>query len=102
MGAVHVDWECYAAFVRKAWTERACEGMLGQKAVVHSARLYHDDYAVAVVKSDLKEEGCVVGWVLTHPDPEVFKQKLRDYDRTEGWLLQENGDGGMSVRGASS
>merc|ERR1712159_76589 len=67
------------------WTHKACEGMWGQKAIVHSAKLYHDEYSVAVFKDSPEQEGRIVGWVLTHPDQSVFEQKLAHYDRIEGY-----------------
>ena len=51
----------------------------------HGTRLYRDQYAVAVLNPDGSEDGRVVGWVLAHPDPRVFEEKLRDYDRIEGF-----------------
>jgi len=48
--------------------------MHAQKAIVKSAKLYRDQYAVAKLNEDPNtEDGLVVGWVLTHPDPAVFK-----------------------------
>ena len=67
------------------WTQSACEGMLGQKAVISTATLYQDDYAVAVMNTDAADEGRVVGWVFTHPDTSFFLQKLSKYDKIEGF-----------------
>lgn len=66
------------------WTEPACQGMLGQKAVVRNAKLYHDKYAVAVMNTDeTQHDGQVIGWVLSHRSPEVFAEKLALYDHIE-------------------
>merc|ERR1712070_903360 len=54
------------------WTEQACQGMLGQKAVVKAAKLYHDQYAVAVLHTDeTPDDAQVIGWVLSHHDPTI-------------------------------
>merc|ERR1711918_224803 len=72
------------------WTEQACQGMLGQKAVVKAAKLYHDQYAVAVLHTDeTPDDAQVIGWVLSHHDPTIFADKLTLYDRIEGFNPQE-------------
>jgi len=75
------------------WTRKACEGMIGQKATVPTAKLFHDQYAVAVLKKSAEEQGQVVGWVLTHADPQVFEEKLKDYDRIEGYNSKDPDSG---------
>ena len=60
--------------------------MHGQKAIVKTAKLYYDTYAVAKLEEDQsKEERQIVGWALTHPDPNLFKMKLQSYDQIEGF-----------------
>merc|ERR1739845_283250 len=59
------------------WTKKACETMHGQKAIVKTAKLYHDSYAVAKLEEGDSEEGRVVGWILTHPDPNASKKNLK-------------------------
>ena len=55
--------------------------MHAQKAIVKSAKLYKGNYAEARLTDDpSKEDGRVVGWVLTHPDPGFFEEKLKRYD----------------------
>ena len=66
--------------------------MQGQKGYVKGVRLYRDHYAVAVFdkynqalsgKGKVKE-GHLVGWVLTHPDPKFWKERLAFFDKIEG------------------
>ena len=73
----------------------------GQKAVVTCAKLYQDEYAVAVLKANPAQEGRVVGWVLTHEDPQVFAQKLASYDAIEGFNPQTP-EGGLYERTVTS
>lgn len=99
------------------WTHAACDGMIGecrfravslkdcmstgQKAVVTSAKLFHDEYAVAVLKTDTAQEGRVVGWVLSHKDPQIFAEKLASYDAIEGFNRQTP-EGGFYKRTVTS
>ena len=68
------------------WTKDACAGMTARKAIVKGAQLFKDSYAVAVLG---REGHHVVGYVLTHDDEEVFKQKLAGYDRIEGYNAED-------------
>ena len=58
--------------------------MNGQKAIVKTAKLYHDNWASAVLEDDpTSEQGKIIGWVLNHDNPETWKQKLELYDEIE-------------------
>ena len=57
--------------------------MLGQRALIKKVKLYKDKFPVAVMTDN--EEDILVGWVLTHPDPAVFKDKLEHYDVIEDY-----------------
>ena len=57
------------------------EGLDGQRAVVSGFQLYKDRYASAVQS----EEGEIVGWVMTADDNTLWKSKLENFDRIEGY-----------------
>ena len=76
------------------WTKQACEGMTARKAIVKGAQLFKDSYAVAILE---RPGHHVVGWVLTHDDDAVFKEKLEGYDRIEGYNA-DNPEQGLYMR----
>ena len=64
------------------WTKEACDGMNYCKAIVKDHCMYIDTYAS--VKSN-KIGKQVIGYILT-PKPETnWLNKLREYDRIEGY-----------------
>ena len=72
------------------WTKEACKGMTARKAIVKGVGLYQHHYAAAIFGKEGKQ---VVGFVLTHDDNKVFKEKLQNYDRIEGYNAQNPAKG---------
>ena len=57
------------------------------KAEVHGAGLYKDTYASAILgKNGMKTVGCI----LSCADPAMWKDKLENYDRIEGFDEQND------------
>ena len=55
--------------------------MTAKKGKVIGAKMYQMQYASTVLTKDPSDS--VIGYVLTHHDPEVWKRKLEHYDGIE-------------------
>eukprot|EP00546_Thalassionema_frauenfeldii_P017529 CAMPEP_0178896430 /NCGR_PEP_ID=MMETSP0786-20121207/1168_1 /TAXON_ID=186022 /ORGANISM="Thalassionema frauenfeldii, Strain CCMP 1798" /LENGTH=159 /DNA_ID=CAMNT_0020566831 /DNA_START=107 /DNA_END=586 /DNA_ORIENTATION=+ len=72
----------------QTWTQEACHGMKGQRAMVRGARLFYDRYAAVKLLDDratTNDAAFVHGWVLTSDDADTWFEKLSLYDRIEGY-----------------
>ena len=55
--------------------------MTCRKASVAGVKLYQGEYAQAVLTGD--QSDIIIGFVLTHDNPEIWKEKLLHYDGIE-------------------
>ena len=69
----------------QAWTKEAVRGLRAQKATLSKARLFHDQYACAVLDSAYDKNHSILGYVLSTNDEELFKEKLALFDKIEGY-----------------
>ena len=77
----------------QSWTKSAVSNLHAQKARLCNAKLYQEEYACAVLldSSSSKSSGCgindncIVGYVLSTNDEQLFKEKLRMFDEIEGY-----------------
>mmetsp|Transcript_11919 Transcript_11919/g.21219 ORF Transcript_11919/g.21219 Transcript_11919/m.21219 type:complete len:124 (-) Transcript_11919:85-456(-) len=64
----------------QAWTKEAVRGLRSQKATLSKARLFHDQYACAVLDSSYDKNHSILGYVLSTNDEQLFKEKLALFD----------------------
>jgi len=65
-----------------SWTRSFTRGMTGTPSILRNARLYVDQYPVAVQEDDCP--GSVRGWILWPSDKELWNAKVCQADEIEG------------------